>query len=261
LFGEKPNKMPSKGPFTREGSFKGAKTDDLFPEIGASSPVKPAARAKDTGDLLDFGSGGPAPAAAASDPLNDLFGPSSGGSKGRGQNGGGEAVVNGDDEAPLQPQKPRASRDGDFKGAGTDRQALKAQFEAHLQEKADAAAAEARRQEEARQQYEDLKFQSQDGVKEKVDAWAGPKHNRKNLRAMLASFETILWDSAREKWQKKGLHELVMPDQVKKIHRKAVLVVHPDKVHNQPVEVKVLAEEVQGVLHHALEEFRKKEGC
>eukprot|EP00961_Rhodomonas_salina_P241472 3262375-Rhodomonas_salina.2 len=153
------------GPFTREGSFKGAKTDDLFPvssliglragcgtcgldtqrvvltqrtvsslcdgnplssksrtdracgarsqEIGASSPVKTAARAKlayvlqrphralktrisleydvtficavseadigravpqDTGDLLDFGASPRGD--AGNDPLNDLFGPS-----------------------------------------------------------------------------------------------------------------------------------------------------------------------------------------
>lgn len=269
LFGDKPtNKMPSKGPFTREGSFKGAKTDDLFPEIGASSPVKTAARAKDTGDLLDFGASPRGD--AGNDPLNDLFGPSHPLSpKNRPKPSGGDTPsINAGhtqeddrDRKPIVQQKPRASREGDFKGEGTDRAMLKAQFEQHIQDKAAAAAEQMRLAEEERARYEDLKFASQDQIKAKVDAWAGPKHNRKNLRAMLASFDTILWDSAKEKWGKKGLHELVMPDQVKKIHRKAVLVVHPDKVHNQSTEVKLLAEEVQGVLQTALEEFRKKEPC
>lgn len=83
--------------------------------------------------------------------------------------------------------------------------------------------------------------------------WAGPKHTRKNLRAMLSTFDTVrtqtevktqhaalvwsgiskaksdsmanwvrkltvqvLWDEAKAKWKPVGLHELVMPDQVRR---------------------------------------------
>ena len=31
----------------------------------------------------------------------------------------------------------------------------------------------------------------QDVIEQRVTAWAGPKHTRKNLRAMLASFDTV----------------------------------------------------------------------
>jgi len=49
--------------------------------------------------------------------------------------------------------------------------------------------------------------------------------------------------------------------QVKKIHRKAILLVHPDKVQNASMESKLIAEHVHAVLHEALEAFRKQEGC
>ena len=49
-----------------------------------------------------------------------------------------------------------------------------------------------RRAEAERQQYEDAKFAAQDSIAAKIEQWAGPKHSRKNLRAMLASFDMVL---------------------------------------------------------------------
>lgn len=40
---------------------------------------------------------------------------------------------------------------------------------------------------------------------------------------------TVLWDG-ETRWKPVSMSELVTPDQVKKCYRKAVLVVHPDKV-------------------------------
>ena len=39
----------------------------------------------------------------------------------------------------------------------------------------------------------------------------------------------VLWDG-ETRWQQVGMHQLVTGDEVKKIWRKAVLVVHPDKL-------------------------------
>ena len=39
----------------------------------------------------------------------------------------------------------------------------------------------------------------------------------------------MLWDEEK-RWQQVGMHDLVTADQVKKVYRKAVLSVHPDKV-------------------------------
>ena len=49
-----------------------------------------------------------------------------------------------------------------------------------------------RQAEAERQQYEDAKFAAQDSIAAKIEQWAGPKHSRKNLRAMLASFDMVL---------------------------------------------------------------------
>jgi DnaJ-class molecular chaperone len=39
----------------------------------------------------------------------------------------------------------------------------------------------------------------------------------------------VLWEG-ETKWKECGMHQLVTPEQVKKMYRKAVLSVHPDKV-------------------------------
>lgn len=46
---------------------------------------------------------------------------------------------------------------------------------------------------------------------------------------MISTLHTVLWEG-ETKWKSVNMAELVNPDQVKKYYRKAVLVVHPDKV-------------------------------
>ncbi|XP_055498041.1 putative tyrosine-protein phosphatase auxilin isoform X2 [Leucoraja erinacea] len=57
----------------------------------------------------------------------------------------------------------------------------------------------------------------------------------RNIRALLSTMHTILWEG-ETKWKPIGMADLVTPDQVKKVYRKAVLVVHPDKATGQPYE-------------------------
>ena len=51
----------------------------------------------------------------------------------------------------------------------------------------------------------------------------------RNIRALLSTLQTVLWEG-ETRWRPVGMADLVHPDQVKKAYRKAVLVVHPDKV-------------------------------
>ena len=60
-----------------------------------------------------------------------------------------------------------------------------------------------------------------------VREWTEGKE--RNIRALLCSLHTVLWEG-EGKWKECGMHQLVTPDQVKKVYRKAVLSVHPDKV-------------------------------
>ncbi len=51
----------------------------------------------------------------------------------------------------------------------------------------------------------------------------------RNIRALLCSLHSVTWEG-ESKWKECGMHQLVTADQVKKMYRKAVLCVHPDKV-------------------------------
>lgn len=64
-----------------------------------------------------------------------------------------------------------------------------------------------------------------DPEKMKVMEWTEGKKN--NLRALLCSLHTVLWEDA--KWNKCEMHQLVSTADVKKAYRKACLAVHPDK--------------------------------
>jgi hypothetical protein len=66
-----------------------------------------------------------------------------------------------------------------------------------------------------------------DPDKLRVADWTDGK--KKNIRALLCSMDKVLWDG-EIKWKQVGMHELLTADQVKKAFRRAVLVVHPDKV-------------------------------
>ena len=55
----------------------------------------------------------------------------------------------------------------------------------------------------------------------------------RNIRALIGSLHSILWDGAQEKWTPVGMGELLTAQQVKKYYRKACLVVHPDKVRTE----------------------------
>ncbi|KAB7505493.1 Cyclin-G-associated kinase [Armadillidium nasatum] len=67
---------------------------------------------------------------------------------------------------------------------------------------------------------------SMDPEKLKILEWTEGKE--KNIRALLCSLSSVLWEGA--KWNDIGMHQLVHHNDVKKMYRKACLTVHPDKL-------------------------------
>lgn len=61
----------------------------------------------------------------------------------------------------------------------------------------------------------------------------------RNIRALLSTMHTVLWEG-ETRWKPVGMADLVTPEQVKKVYRKAVLVVHPDKVRGRLFGVSIL---------------------
>ncbi|XP_055488192.1 cyclin-G-associated kinase isoform X1 [Leucoraja erinacea] len=72
-----------------------------------------------------------------------------------------------------------------------------------------------------------------DPLKLKIFDWIEGKE--RNIRALLSTLHTVLWEG-ETKWKPVGMADIVNPDQVKKVYRKAILVVHPDKATGEPYE-------------------------
>ncbi|XP_062854110.1 putative tyrosine-protein phosphatase auxilin isoform X2 [Trichomycterus rosablanca] len=72
-----------------------------------------------------------------------------------------------------------------------------------------------------------------DPEKLKILDWIEGKE--RNIRALLSTMHTVLWEG-ESRWKPVGMADLVTPEQVKKVYRKAVLVVHPDKATGKPYE-------------------------
>ncbi|XP_024921678.1 putative tyrosine-protein phosphatase auxilin isoform X1 [Cynoglossus semilaevis] len=72
-----------------------------------------------------------------------------------------------------------------------------------------------------------------DPEKLKILDWIEGKE--RNIRALLSTMHTVLWEG-ETRWKPIGMADLVTPEQVKKVYRRAVLVVHPDKAAGQPYE-------------------------
>jgi tetratricopeptide (TPR) repeat protein len=78
----------------------------------------------------------------------------------------------------------------------------------------------------AAEKVDDEKFTLADVVDAKLTSWKGGKAD--NLRALLGSLDTVLWQEAG--WRKIGMAELVLPAKVKVQYMKGIAKVHPDKV-------------------------------
>ncbi|KAE8609666.1 hypothetical protein XENTR_v10011874 [Xenopus tropicalis] len=91
-------------------------------------------------------------------------------------------------------------------------------FNAHKERKGPRTIAEMRKEEMSKEM---------DPEKLKLLDWIEGKE--RNIRALLSTMHTVLW-AGETKWKPVSMADLVTPEQVKKVYRKAVLVVHPDKV-------------------------------
>ncbi|KQL60832.1 putative tyrosine-protein phosphatase auxilin [Amazona aestiva] len=119
--------------------------------------------------------------------------------------------------ASLADAKPKVSADFEDLLSGQG-------FNAHKDKKGPKTIAEMRKEEMAKEM---------DPEKLKILEWIEGKE--RNIRALLSTMHTVLW-AGETKWKPVSMADLVTPEQVKKVYRRAVLVVHPDKATGQPYE-------------------------
>ncbi|KAI9771542.1 MAG: hypothetical protein M1839_002785 [Geoglossum umbratile] len=107
----------------------------------------------------------------------------------------------------------------------------------------------------AAEKVDDEKFALADAVDAKLAAWKGGKEA--NIRALLASLDTVLWAEAG--WKKVGLHELVLANKVKVVYMKGIAKVHPDKISTSATtEQRMVSAAVFSTLNEAWDKFKKE---
>lgn len=103
-------------------------------------------------------------------------------------------------------------------------------------------------QQHAQAAEEKARFALKDSVDAKIDAWKRGKET--NLRALLSSLETVLWDDLG--WKPIALHQILDHAGLKKNYTKAIATLHPDKVaRNATVEHQMIAASAFHALNHA----------
>lgn len=98
------------------------------------------------------------------------------------------------------------------------------------------------------------KFALSDKVDARIAGWRDGK--RENLRALLASLDSVLWEGSG--WKKVGLHELVMANKVKIVYMKAIAKTHPDKVSLIPFILCSCSSTIVGSHHSPRSSLRRK---
>jgi len=96
---------------------------------------------------------------------------------------------------------------------------------------------------------QDMRRQLDPMACQRVEAWVGTRGQ--NLRALLSTLQNILWEDAKNKWNPVNLAALQTGENLKKTYRKAMLLVHTDKVVDCRLEDRLIAEHVFNVLHEA----------
>lgn len=89
-----------------------------------------------------------------------------------------------------------------------------------------------------------------------INQWRLRKEN--NVRALISSLESILWEPLKLEWKPVPLSELITSQQVKVKYMKAIARLHPDKLSclSLTVEQKLLANAIFSSLNDAWDSFR-----
>ncbi|KAJ9617121.1 auxilin-like clathrin-binding protein required for normal clathrin function [Cladophialophora chaetospira] len=105
----------------------------------------------------------------------------------------------------------------------------------------------------ALERADDEKFKLGEAVDARINAWRSGKQD--NLRALLGSLETVLWEGSG--WKKISMADLVLPGKVKVQYMKGIGRVHPDKIPTDATtEQRMIAGAVFSILNEAWDKFK-----
>ncbi|MCJ1448147.1 MAG: hypothetical protein MMC23_008661 [Stictis urceolatum] len=104
---------------------------------------------------------------------------------------------------------------------------------------------------------DDERFRLADSVDARLAGWRKGKEG--NLRALLGSLDTVLWEGSG--WKKVGMGELILPGKVKVVYMKGIGRVHPDKLsQSATTEQVMISQAVFSTLNEAWDKFKTENG-
>jgi len=204
----------------------------------AASIVEPAASTNETeGILFDFDS---------SVEAVDAFAPT----KGEPKNSVNAKDSIGSPPAPEQPVAPAPVE--------LNRAELVAKRAAQVEENVQRAL-------EEKHERDDMLQKESDGMETAraqhdltLTEWAFDASKKKrNVRTLLTTMQKVLWTGS--KWKEIGLGDVLQAKQVKLRYRKAMLVVHPDRLAGESPETRFIAKRVFEAINEQYQEFLKAE--
>ena len=112
---------------------------------------------------------------------------------------------------------------------------------------------EVRERELKKKQSEAAEDDVRQKLEPKIKIWSEEHGKKKQLRALLSSLHTVLWQGA--KWKPISLGDILDASKCKRCYHKATLVVHPDKTGSLNPEQRFLAKRIFDALTQAKNEF------
>ena len=91
-----------------------------------------------------------------------------------------------------------------------------------------------------------------------IQNWIGRGMIKNNIKILLCTVQDILWKD--NKWQRISMADMMTPQDVKKIYRKAINMFHPDKMMSEKDPDKLyIANRCFTALNDAFNEFKTRE--
>eukprot|EP00457_Paulinella_chromatophora_P002320 gb/GEZN01002324.1/.p1 GENE.gb/GEZN01002324.1/~~gb/GEZN01002324.1/.p1 ORF type:complete len:763 (-),score=147.37 gb/GEZN01002324.1/:51-2339(-) len=171
----------------------------------------------------------------------------------------GDAVKKTQPRKP-EPAAPSASNSKVPESEMTDANKRAAgELDAKISLETESSLAQARRLEAEKVALHEAKRKIDDSVLAKINNWEfknGRTKPRKGMRALLNSLDNVLWEGTN--WKKVSVATLMEKSKVKIAYRKALLIVHPDKIDpSSSPEIQVIAERVFHTLNEEWKVFEK----
>eukprot|EP01084_Bolivina_argentea_P281125 480953_1 len=82
-----------------------------------------------------------------------------------------------------------------------------------------------------------------------LTAWSEDHGQKRNVRTLLCTMHTVLWEGSR--WKQQSMGDIIAPDKVKVAYRKAMLIVHPDKCADAGADNKFISNHIFQALNEA----------